>query len=37
MSIRVFIQPGAFEPEALTAMGEAFEAACKELQEHWAA
>lgn len=32
MSIRLFIPPGAFEPEALAAMSEAFEAACKELQ-----
>jgi hypothetical protein len=33
MPIRRFIQSGAFEPEAITAMGEAFEAACKELDE----
>jgi hypothetical protein len=33
MPIRQFIQPGAFEPEAITAMVEAFEAACKELDQ----
>jgi hypothetical protein len=33
MSIRSFIQPGAFEPEAITIMSEAFEAAIKELQD----
>ena len=26
-----FIQPGAFDPEAIAAMNEAFDAACKEL------
>ncbi len=29
MSISSFIGPGAFGPEALAAMNEAFEAACK--------
>jgi hypothetical protein len=33
MSIRSFLQPGAFEPEAIAAMSEAFEAALKELQD----
>ena len=33
MSIRLFIQPGAFEPEAIAVMSEAFEAAIKELQD----
>ena len=32
MPIRLFIQPGAFDPEALAAMSEALEAALKELQ-----
>jgi hypothetical protein len=32
MPIRTFIQPGAFDPEAIAAMGEAFDAACNELQ-----
>jgi hypothetical protein len=32
MSIR-FMQPGAFEPEAIAVMSEAFEAAIKELQD----
>ena len=31
MPIVPFIEHGAFEPEATAAMGEAFEAACKEL------
>ena len=31
MPIRNFIQPGAFEPEALAAMSEAFDAACEKL------
>jgi hypothetical protein len=31
-SMRSFVQPGAFEPEAVAAMSEAFEAACNELQ-----
>ena len=29
--MRIFVQPGAFEPEAIAAMSEAFEAACNEL------
>jgi hypothetical protein len=33
MPFRSFIQPGAFEPEAIAAMSEAFEAACNELNE----
>jgi hypothetical protein len=33
MPIHSFIQPGAFEPEAIAAMSEAFEAALKELQD----
>jgi len=33
MPIRSFIQPGAFDPEAIAAMSEAFEAACNELNE----
>jgi hypothetical protein len=33
MSIRSFIEPGAFGPEAIAAMGEALEAAFKELQD----
>jgi hypothetical protein len=33
MSIRSLIQPGAFEPEAIAVMSEAFEAAIKELQD----
>ena len=33
VSIRLFIQPGAFEPEAIAVMSEAFEAALKELQD----
>ena len=32
MPIGPFLQPGAFEPELIAAMSEAFEAACKELQ-----
>jgi hypothetical protein len=32
MSIRLFIQPGAFEPEAIAVMSQALEAALKELQ-----
>ncbi len=31
MPINPFITQGAFEPEATAAMGEAFDAACKEL------
>ncbi len=33
MSIHSFVKPGEFEPEAIAAMGEAFEAACKELDD----
>ncbi len=33
MPIRPFIQSGAFGPEVIAAMSEAFEAACKELNE----
>lgn len=33
MPIRPFIRSGAFEPEVIAAMSEAFEAACKELDE----
>jgi hypothetical protein len=33
MPIHLFIQPGAFEPEAIEAMSEAFEAALKELPD----
>lgn len=33
MPIRSFVEPGAFEPEALAAMSEAFEAVIKELQD----
>jgi hypothetical protein len=33
MPIRPFIRTGAFEPEVVAAMSEAFEAACKELDE----
>lgn len=31
MPIRPFVEPGAFDPEAITAMGEAFEAAWETL------
>jgi hypothetical protein len=31
MPIRPFIQPGAFDPEAIAAMTEAFDAACEKL------
>jgi hypothetical protein len=31
MRIRGYVQPGVFEPEAVAAMSEAFEAACNEL------
>jgi hypothetical protein len=31
MPIRAFTQPGAFDPEAITAMIEAFDAACEKL------
>ena len=33
MPIRPFIRSGAFEPEVVAAMSEAFEAACNELNE----
>jgi len=33
MPIRSFIQPGAFDPEAIAVISEAFEAACNELNE----
>jgi hypothetical protein len=33
MPIRSFLQPGAFEPEAIAAMSEALEAALKKLQD----
>jgi hypothetical protein len=33
MPIRPFIEPGAFDPEAIAAMSEALEAAFKELQD----
>jgi hypothetical protein len=33
MSIRSFVTPGVFDPEALAAMGEAFDAACKALED----
>ena len=33
MPIRPFIQPGAFAPEAIAVMSEAFEAALKALQD----
>jgi hypothetical protein len=33
MPIRPFIQSGVFEPETIAAMSEAFEAACKELND----
>jgi hypothetical protein len=33
MPIHSFLQPGAFEPEAIAAMSEAFDAACSELNE----
>jgi hypothetical protein len=29
MSIRLYVQPGVFGPEAIAAMSEAFDAACK--------
>jgi len=31
MSIHSFVRRGVFDPEALTTMGEAFDAACKAL------
>ena len=33
MQIRSLMQPGAFGPEAIAAMGDAFDAALKELQD----
>ena len=33
VAIRLFIQPGAFEPEAIAMMSEAFEGALKELHD----
>ncbi len=33
MPIDPSLEDGVFEPEATAAMGEAFEAACKELQD----
>jgi hypothetical protein len=33
MPIRSFIHPGAFDPEAIAVMSEAFEAACNELND----
>jgi hypothetical protein len=33
MQIRFLMQPGAFGPEAIAAMGDALDAALKELQE----
>ena len=33
MPIRPLIQPGAFDPEAIAVMSEAFEAALKALQD----
>ncbi len=33
MPIRPFIRSGAFDPEVIAVMSEAFEAACKELDQ----
>jgi hypothetical protein len=33
MPIDSYVQPGAFDPEAIAAMSEAFDAACKEVQD----
>ena len=33
MSIQSFVKPGEFEPEAIAVMSEAFDAACKELDD----
>ena len=33
MSIQSFVKLGEFEPDAIAAMSEAFEAACKELND----
>ena len=34
MTIRSFIEPGAFDPQAIMVLGEAFEAAVKELPDN---
>jgi hypothetical protein len=34
MTIRSFIEPGAFDPEAIMVLGEAFEAAVKEIPDN---
>jgi hypothetical protein len=34
MPIRTFIQPGAFDPEAIAAITEAFDAACEKLERN---
>ena len=34
MPIHLFTQPGAFDPEAIAAMSEAFEAAVQQLQDN---
>jgi hypothetical protein len=31
MPIRSFVEPGAFDPEAIAAMTKAFDAACEKL------
>jgi hypothetical protein len=33
MSVRSFVRPGVFDPEALAVMCEAFDAACKALDD----
>jgi hypothetical protein len=33
MAMDSFMQPGAFDPEAIAAMSEALDAACSELQD----
>jgi hypothetical protein len=33
MSFRSFVKSGVFEPEAIAVMSEAFDAACKELND----
>ena len=33
MSIQSFVKPGEFEPEAIAVMSEAFDAACKALND----
>jgi hypothetical protein len=35
MLIRTFTQPGAFDPEAIAAMTEAFDAACEKISPKW--